>query len=184
MWMNCMLNCTCWAFKPKPQNKVFHKDQMDGLHFSLSDRLRNCRGAATTPSQSVTATAFPCHRTARGLLLVFFANTTASTTPPFIPFSSVCSGQTKVAYLHFTFACSRAGVCHRNKNTSHMVAGTGWLEAVYKINRYYLFRLWLHENSLAAVVSVGKKRFIWAVSLSFICTEGRDSPMNTDCTLS
>lgn len=82
---------------------------MDGLHFSLSDRLRNCRGAATTPSQSVTATAFPCHRTARGLLLVFFANTTASTTPPFIPFSSVCSGQTKVAYLHFTFACSRAG---------------------------------------------------------------------------
>lgn len=44
---------------------------MDGLHFSLSDRLRNCRGAATTPSQSVTATAFPCHRTARGLRWCF-----------------------------------------------------------------------------------------------------------------
>ena len=37
------------------------------IFFSLNDRLRNCRGAAATSSQLVTATAIPCHHTASKL---------------------------------------------------------------------------------------------------------------------
>lgn len=49
-----------------------HKGQMDGpCFFPLSDRLSNCRRAAVTPSQSVTATAFPAITWQEGSIAVF-----------------------------------------------------------------------------------------------------------------
>lgn len=92
---------------------------MDGLYFSsLSDRLRNCRGAAVTPSQSVTATAFPAITQQEGSTAVFLPNPLPTQLLHSSPFSSVCSGlQVIASYLEFSICmCLCRGVLQGDKS--------------------------------------------------------------------
>lgn len=115
---------------------------MDYVFFSLSDRLRNCRGAAVTPSQSVTATAF--------LAITQQEGSTAALC------QTHCQHNSSIHRLFFSLFWTpghsflfRFSICMCLCGaTSHRQ--TGW-------ETQTLFRLCLYENSLSGTVSGGQK---------------------------
>lgn len=94
-----------------------------------SDRLRNCRGATATPSRSVTAAAFPRHRTARGPHCVRFCHNPcqhgSSIHCPFLQFG--LDSRLAASCLDFLFACARAdaGLGKRKQRAHRQAAGAG-----------------------------------------------------------
>lgn len=155
--------CTCWPFvlhtKFLPSffkhnlNCVFQEiDQigsssmkarwMGYIFFSsLSDRLRNCRGAAVTPSQSVTATAFPTITQQEGSTAVLCQTHCQHNSSIHCLFFSLFWAPGHSFLFRFSI-CMRLcrGMSHRQKQTASMwgcdTDGT-WMYIGYKKHRLY-----------------------------------------------